>query len=209
VISNFGREPDYGRVASALWANLLRKKVAVRHRRTGRGVEVDGAGALLGPSGVTSGPISVIGGPREGDEIVRHGRIGAFTFNLAAIKNHSVGVAATVLRRLESCYDEQVEDLAATSAEDLGVREAFARSVLLDVRRMTARRSRDREALATRLEVSLAGIRDAISGSEAPWTDRALRSAVNTAAMRKLNNLSVTPRELRGLLGLDDPSTVE
>jgi len=205
VISNFGREPDYGRVASALWAALLRKKIAVRHRRTGRGVEVDGSGALLGPSGVTSGPISVIGGPREGDEIVRHGRIGAFTFNLAAIKNHSVGVAATVLRRLESCYDEHAEDLAATLTEDPAVREAFARSVMLDVRRMTARRSRDRQVLATRLEVSLAGIRDATSGSEAPWTERALRSAVNTAAMSKLNDLSVTPRELRSLLGLDEP----
>ncbi|MBE8523181.1 FAD/NAD(P)-binding protein [Amycolatopsis sp. H6(2020)] len=189
VISNFGREPDYGRVESALWAALLRKKIAVRHRRTGRGVEVDGSGALLGPSGVTSGPISVIGGPREGDEIVRHGRIGAFTFNLAAIKNHSVGVAATVLRRLESCYDER--------AEDLGAGEAFSRSVMLEVRRMTARRSRDREALATRLEASLGGIRGG--------TDRALRSAVNTAAMKKLNDLSVTPRELRRLLRLDEP----
>lgn len=200
VISNFGREPDYGRAGSALWAALLRKELAVRHRRTGRGVEVDRSGVLLGPSGVTSGPISVIGGPREGDEIVRYGRIGAFTFNLAAIKNHSVGVAATVLRRLESCYDEHV----ATVTEDLAVREAFARSVRLEVRRMTARRRRDREALATRLEVSLGGIRDAF-GSEAPWTDRALRSAVNTAATRKLNDLSVTPRELRGLLGLDEP----
>jgi hypothetical protein len=114
-----------------------------------------------------------------------------------------------VLRRLESCYDEHAEDLAATLTEDPAVREAFGRSVMLDVRRMTARRSRDRQALATRLEVSLAGIRDATSGSEAPWTERALRSAVNTAAMRKLNDLSVTPRELRGLLGLDNPSTVE
>lgn len=209
VISNFGREPDYGRAGSALWAALLRKEIAVRHRRTGRGVEVDGAGALVGPSGVASGPISVIGGPREGDEIVRHGRIGAFTFNLAAIKNHSVGVAATVLRRLESCYDEHAEELAATLTEDPLVREVFARSVLLDVRRMTARRGRDRRALATRLEVSLRGIRDACSGSEAPWSDRALRSAVNTAAMEKLNDLSVTPRDLRGLLGLDEPSTVE
>lgn len=195
VISNFGREPDYGRSGSALWAALLRKELAVRHRRTGRGVEVDASGALLGPSGAASGPISVIGGPREGDEIVRHGRIGAFTFNLAAIKNHSVGVAATVLRRLESGYDEQ----AATVTEDLG------EAVMLEVRRMTARRRRDREALATRLELSLGRIRDA----ESPWTERALRSAVNTAAMVKLNDLSVTPRELRGLLGLDSPSTVD
>ena len=42
----------------------------------------------------------MVGSPREGDEIVRYGRTGAFTFNLAAIKNHSVEVAATVLGRL-------------------------------------------------------------------------------------------------------------
>ncbi|NKE63905.1 pyridine nucleotide-disulfide oxidoreductase, partial [Lentzea sp. PSKA42] len=142
VISNFGREPDYERVGSALWANLLGNDLAVRHRRTGRGVEVDGSGVLLGPSGAPSGPISAVGGPREGDEIVRHGRIGAFAFNLAAIKNHSVGVAADVVRRLESGYDDQACDVAA----DFGAaaREAFARSVSLDVRRMAARRRRDR-----------------------------------------------------------------
>ncbi|MGM1065695.1 FAD/NAD(P)-binding protein, partial [Saccharothrix sp. Mg75] len=33
VIANFGREPDYARVGSALWRNLLRKGVAVPHAR--------------------------------------------------------------------------------------------------------------------------------------------------------------------------------
>jgi uncharacterized NAD(P)/FAD-binding protein YdhS len=195
VISNFGREPDYDRIGSTLWANLLHKRIAVRHRRTGRGVEVDAAGTVLGAAGVPAAPISVIGGPREGDEIVRHGRMGAFSFNLAAIKNHSVGVAATVLHRLESCYDEQAGDLAAavrTSA-------AFARSVSLDVHRMAARRRRDRDALAVRLEESLAALR------HISVPDRAVRFAVNVAAVRKLNDLSVTPRELSSNLGLETP----
>ena len=99
VISNFGRETDYERVESRLWQNLLRAGVASAHRRTGRGVEVDGCGGLVGATGGSSGLISVVGSPREGDEIVRYGRTGAFTFNLAAIKNHSVEVAATVLCR--------------------------------------------------------------------------------------------------------------
>lgn len=206
VISNFGREPDYERVGSTLWSNLVRKKLAVPHRHTGRGVEVDGSGVLLEPGGEQSGPISVVGGPREGDEIVRHGRIGAFAFNLAAIKNHSVGVAATVLHRLESCYDEQADDAAATmaSAPDHEVREAFSYLVRLDVRRMAARRRHEREALATRLEAGLAAVRDAtIRNLGIPVTDHALRFAVNMAAMTKLNDLSVTPRALRSLLGLD------
>jgi uncharacterized NAD(P)/FAD-binding protein YdhS len=194
VISNFGREPDYDRTDSTLWTNLLRGKVAVRHRRTGRGVEVDATGALVGPDGVPAGPISVVGGPREGDEIVRHGRIGAFSFNLAAIKNHSVGVAAAVLHRIESCYTNR----PATSPRGLSLRAAFADSVALDVHRMAARRRSDRTVLAARLEESLAALRD--GGVSTP--DRALRFAVNTAAVRKLNDLSVTPRELSSNLGL-------
>ncbi|RKT55231.1 FAD/NAD(P)-binding protein [Saccharothrix australiensis] len=206
VISNFGREPDYARVGSRLWANLLRKGVAAAHARTGRGVEVDVDGVLLGPTGEPSGPISAVGGPREGDEIVRYGRMGAFAFNLAAIKNHSVGVAATVLRRLEACYDERGRDLAvATTAEGGEAREAFDRCVTLDVRRMATRRRRDRAALAARLDEGLAVLRAAAAraGGAAP-PDGALRSAVNAAATTKLNDLSVTPRELRALLGLDE-----
>ncbi|MFI0366530.1 FAD/NAD(P)-binding protein [Actinomadura sp. 1N219] len=200
VISNFGREPDYARAGSALWTNLLQKKIAVRHRRTGRGVEVDVHGVLLGPSGARSAPISVVGGPREGDEIVRYGRLGAFAFNLAAIKNHSVGVAATVLHRLESCYDEQAGDVAVSMTDAEG-REAFDRSVMLDVHRMAARRRDDREAITARLEESLEAVR-----GKAPISDAALRFAVNRAAMTKLNDLSVTPRDLRDRLGLDEPA---
>ncbi|SNS70083.1 FAD/NAD(P)-binding protein [Actinomadura mexicana] len=207
VISNFGRETDYERVGSALWRNLLRRGIAARHRRTGRGVEVDGHGFLLGPAGVRTAPITVVGCPREGDEITRYGRMGAFTFNLAAIKNHSVGVAATVLRHLESCYDEPTEtgSKAVAHGGDDEVREAFARAVRLDVHRMATRRRRDRRVLAARLEDGLKALLAAvIAGGEAPVPDGALRSVVNAAATTSLNDLSVTPRDLRSLLELDE-----
>ncbi|WP_326826813.1 FAD/NAD(P)-binding protein [Streptosporangium sp. NBC_01756] len=208
VISNFGRESDYERVDSPLWANLLRREIALPHRRTGRGVEVDGRGNLVGPTGDPTGPISVIGGPREGDEIVRYGRAGAFAFNLAAIKNHSVEVAATVLHRLESCYDEQADDVAATLAgtPDREANEAALHAIMLDVRRMAARRRGDRQALATRLEESIQAIQNitARKGGIAA-TDRTLRFAVSAAATVKLKDLSVTPRDLRALLGLAEP----
>jgi uncharacterized NAD(P)/FAD-binding protein YdhS len=198
VISNFGRETDYERVDSRLWQNLLRKGIASAHRRTGRGVEVDGCGNLVGATGKPSGPISVVGSPRDGDEIVRNGRLGAFTFNLAAIKNHSVEVAATVLCRLETCYGEAAMTLAATVAPEL------AEAISLDVRRMTARRRDHRLALATRLEDSLQAIRaSTIRDGGAPVTDRALRLAVTKAAAAKLRDLSVTPRDLRSILGLE------
>jgi uncharacterized NAD(P)/FAD-binding protein YdhS len=200
VISNFGREPDYERADSRLWQSLLRKGIAAAHRRTGRGVEVDGCGGLLGSGASPSGLVSVVGSPREGDEIVRYGRMGAFTFNLAAIKNHSVEVAATVLCRLETCYGEAAVTLADALAPEL------AEAVSLDVRRMTARRRDHRQAFTARLEDSIQAIRGAaISDGGVPATDRALRAAITRAAAAKLRDLSVTPRDLRSNLGLEHP----
>lgn len=202
VISNFGRESNYERVDSRLWANLLRKSVACAHRRTGRGIEVDGCGTLVGPSGLPSGPISVVGSPREGDEIVRNGRTGAFTFNLAAIKNHSVEVATSVMCHLESCYDSAAATLSDTPDPELT--EAVSYSTMIEVRRMTARRRDYRQAFASRLEESLLTIQAITTRNGKAMTDRAVRVAITEAASAKLNDLSVTPRDLRALLGLED-----
>ena len=200
VISNFGRESNYTRVDSALWANLLRKGIACAHRRTGRGVEVDGSGNLLGSTGSPSGPISVVGSPREGDEIVRNGRTGAFTFNLAAIKNHSVEVATSVLCRLESCYDSP----AASLTDEPGLTEAVSYSTMIEVRRMTARRRDHRQALTSRLDDSLQTILAIAARTGRAVTERAVRLAITEFASAKLKDLSVTPRELRTLLGLEN-----
>lgn len=116
VVSNFGRESDYSRVGQPLWRNLLRKGLAVPHRRTGRGLEVDARGALLDPDGRTAGPLSAVGPLREGDELVRNGRTGAFTFNLAAIKNQSIAVAAAVLEHLDPPHDGPAGGPAGSTA---------------------------------------------------------------------------------------------
>ena len=101
VVSNFAREPDYRRVRQPLWRNLLAKGLAVPHERTGRGVEVDEHGTLLGNEGEPIGPVFAVGVLREGDEIVRNGRTGAFAFNLATIKNQSIAVAARAIELLD------------------------------------------------------------------------------------------------------------
>jgi hypothetical protein len=193
VISNFGRESNYERADSPLWANLLRKGIAQPHRRTGRGVEVDDCGHLLGAS-----QISVVGSPREGDEIVRNGRTGAFTFNLAAIKNHSVEVAAALLCRLESCYDG--EPVPLDGDPELGAAAAY--STMIEVRRMTARRRDHRQELTERLEDSLTAIQAITTRNGVPATDRAVRLAITADAAVRLQDLSVTPRDLRTRLGL-------
>ncbi len=199
VISNFGRESNYERTGSALWTNLLRKGLACPHRRTGRGVEVDDRGRLVGASGSPARRIAAVGHPREGDEIVRNGRLGAVSFNLAAIKNHSVGVAAAVLCDLESCYDM---DTAPLGVRKQGWDEALAHSTMLDVWRMTARRQDHRQALTVRLEDSLRSLREIAARGGGAVPASAVRFAVTSAATEKLKDLSVTPRELRAVLGL-------
>jgi hypothetical protein len=82
--------------------------------------------------------------------------------------------------------------------------EAVSSSTMLDVRRMTARRRDHRQVFAARLEDSLQAIQDiTIRTGGAPVTDRAVRSAVTRAAAAKLKDISVTPRDLRSILGLD------
>jgi uncharacterized NAD(P)/FAD-binding protein YdhS len=197
VVSNFGRESDYERVDSTLWMNLLRNKLACSHRRTGRGVEVDSRGTILGPAGGPSGPIWAVGCPREGDEIVRNGRLGAFSFNLAAIKNHSVTVAATIVRQLETHFGDGSQTLGDVPDQ------AFNEAIMLDARRMATRRRPARQALTTRLEETLHTL--TANGTVQPHST-ALRSAINATAITKLTDLSVTPRDLRSNLGLDTHS---
>ncbi|AWL90795.1 pyridine nucleotide-disulfide oxidoreductase [Streptomyces griseus] len=212
VVSNFGREFDYAKVEQPLWRNLLRKGVAVPHERTGRGVEVDECGTLLGSDGTPAGPISTVGVPREGDEIVRHGRTGAFAFNLAAIKNHSVSVAAHVVEELELRQDG-FDDLAArhphyrsyVSNPEEAVRDALEQSVVLEVRRLASRQRRNREALESRLNARIRSMGSLpVLPAGVPRDDRLIRAVVNRVAVERLNDVSVTPRQLRRQLGLEN-----
>jgi uncharacterized NAD(P)/FAD-binding protein YdhS len=215
VVSNFGREPDYGKVGQPLWRNLLRRRIAVPHRRTGRGVEVDERGTLLGPDGHGAGPIHAVGVLREGDEIVRNGRTGAFAFNLAAIKNQSIAVAAHVIEQLElrGPGDGPEDGLGAAadpsaSLVNMGNLEqaaqvGFQEAVVLEVRRLATRTRREREALDAEVDARVRSVvascpppRDASRGG------RLMRAAVGRAAVARLTDVSVTPRQLRRLLGL-------
>lgn len=205
VVSNFAREPDYGRVRQPLWRNLAAKGLAVPHERTGRGVEVDEHGRLLERGGEPIGPVFAVGVLREGDEIVRNGRTGAFAFNLATIKNQSIAVAAHALALLE----EDESDLGTFGQ----TRPAgFEEAVVLEVKRMATRERGERELLDARLKAhirSLSGSKAAaVDASRASRQERLVRAAVNRAAVERLTDVSVTPRQLRrqlGLTGIEHP----
>ncbi|MEY9932268.1 putative NAD(P)/FAD-binding protein YdhS [Catenulispora sp. GP43] len=205
VLSNFAREPDYDRVGQPLWRNLLAKGLAVPHRRTGRGVEVDRHGTLLGSHGEPIGPVFSVGVPREGDEIVRNGRTGAFAFNLAAIKNQSIAVAAHALERLDLGEPQDAEEVFGVAADFGNIGQAhragFEEAVVLEVKRLATRARGERELLDARVD-------DRIRSLAAFRHERLVRAAVNRAAVARLTDVSVTPRQLRrrlGLAGIDHP----
>ena len=205
VVSNFGRESDYRRVGQPLWRNLLRRGIAAPHERTGRGLEVDEQGALLSPGGEPAGPISAVGVLREGDEIVRNGRTGAFTFNLAAIKNQSITVAACAVGQLELRGDgsgpgpSQLRELAS-NMEEVAPAE-FRDAVTLEVRRMATRARSEREQLDSRLDARLSSLGELLPMGTSR-RDLLMRAIVNQAAVERLTDVSVTPRQLRRQLGI-------
>lgn len=145
---------------------------------------------------------------------MRNGRTGAFAFNLAAIKNQSIAVAARVLERLEL----RVDDPARSSAEDGGyvgnmeqaARAEFDQAVVLEVRRLAMRTRSERESLDFRLDESIGAIgRLHPRPLDASQRDRLLRTLVNRAAVARLTDVSVTPRQLRRQLGLADAEDPE
>lgn len=207
VVSNFAREPDYGRVAQPLWRNLLAKGLAVPHGRTGRGVEVNEHGLLLGSQGEPIGPVFAVGVLREGDEIVRNGRTGAFAFNLATIKNQSITVAAHALELLELADLARARPMEAAEANLGTIGQAdgtgFEEAVVLEVRRLATRGRSERELLDAQLDALV----PSLDGSHAATLDtsrrdRLVRAAVKRAAVERLTDVSVTPRQLRRQLGL-------
>lgn len=214
VVSNFGRESDYSRVDRPLWRNLLCRGIAVPHERTGRGLEVDETGVLLSSRGEPVGPVSAVGVLREGDEIVRNGRTGAFTFNLAAIKNHSIAVAAHVIQGLELREDGLAQSLAQYSGHGSNIKEAagpgFEEAVSLEVRRLATRARSEREVLDSRLDSCIRSVAEPPAlPTDASWGDRMLKLIVNRAAVERLTDVSVTPGQLRRQLGIANSEELE
>ncbi|WP_256069644.1 FAD/NAD(P)-binding protein [Streptomyces sp. DvalAA-14] len=207
VVSNFGRESDYSRVGRPLWENLRRRGIAVPHERTRRGLEVDEQGALLRPDGEPVGPICAVGVLREGDEMVRNGRTGAFTFNLAAIKNQSIAVAARVVEQLELPESLLAHPTAQYRGDLRNIEEAappgFMEAVDLEVKRLATRARSERELLDARLDACIRSIGELPTlPTAAPLRHSLIRAAVGRTAVERLTDVSVTPRQLRRQLGI-------
>ncbi|MGW4947923.1 FAD/NAD(P)-binding protein [Actinoplanes sp. NPDC004185] len=207
VVCNFGREFNYTDVDSPLWVSLLANNLVTAHQRTGRGIEINDWGTPLRPGGEPTEMLSAIGVMREGDEIVRNGRTGAFAFNLAAIKNHSIVVAAHVVERLERHRDD-TRAPHRTFTVDEASRDGFERAIALEVKRLAARSRSRRAHLDAQLAHHLSS-HHRFRAATIDGTGEIMRTAITQAAVRKLTDVSVTPRQLRRLLGISTDEKAE
>jgi hypothetical protein len=212
VVCNFGREVDYTNVDSPLWTNLVTNQLVTPHQRTGRGIEINERGTPLRPDGEPVERLSAIGVMREGDEIVRNGRTGAFAFNLAAIKNHSIVVAAHVIERLELRCDDAASRAATEQhrafTADETTPSAFEQAVSVEVRRLAARSLGERQRLDAQLGSHLRS-HQRFTAVPGDGHRELMRAAVTQAAVERLTDISVTPRQLRRQLGIVDNEAAE
>jgi len=222
VIANLNRESDYSQVKNPLWRNLIdRQELAVPHRATGRGVEVDPFGALVSTSGTASERLHAVGLPREGDEIARNGRLGAFAFNIATLKNHSIATALRIVSILERKTSDapddagsdpraQLQEMVPVSARD-DFTALFDKAAGVKVHWLSARRRADKSVIQSELEPLEREMCQALSQSPLPLEEREglVRAALTNEALRRMTDVSVTPLELRRRLGLDIASTRE
>ncbi len=216
VVANLNRESDYAQVKNPLWRNLIdRQELAVPHKATGRGVEVGPSGELVSASGKVSNRLRAVGLPREGDEIARNGRLGAFAFNIATLKNHSIATALRVVSILEGGSADTAGDACGNPQASIGdcvpaeARQGFAalfgKAAGLKVHWLSARRRADKQTIQAKLELLEQEICQILAQSPLSAEERLnrLRAALTDEALRRMTDVSVTPLELRQRLGLD------
>jgi len=102
VFCSMGREADYAQTSHPLWRKLIdERRLVTPHKKTRRGIEVGEYGELMNADGEASRFVYAVGPMRQGDEIQRHGRTGAFVFSIGTTRNQAFETAIQALRKLE------------------------------------------------------------------------------------------------------------
>ncbi|MEE9338567.1 MAG: FAD/NAD(P)-binding protein [Methylococcaceae bacterium] len=101
IVCCLGFNPEYSD-SIGLWGEIM-KKIAVPHYKTGLGIEVGCNGSVLRKrDDVCSRSLYAVGTMRQGDEIERRGRLGAFTFSIGTIRNQCLMTTLDILNNVES-----------------------------------------------------------------------------------------------------------
>ncbi len=204
LVSNLNRETDYLKVGQPLWRNLIDiNGYAAPQKPTRRGVQVSELGELINSRGVVQPGLLAVGIPREGDEITRNGRQGAFAYNIATIKNHSVSAALKILA--------DVNQLDITADEPLSQKDNILLEQAAGARiNWLSYRNRDdkRSALPMMLE-TIEVLAESLTEQNLSLNEarKLASSAVETLVLKKMTDVSVTPKRLREDLGLNKRKT--
>ncbi len=94
VVNGIGRSFDYTKTENPFWKNADFQP----HQKTGMGVAVTEDGNLIHKDGAPYKRVYCCGVMRVGDEIERHGRLGAFTTSQGPTKAQAVQIAHIINR---------------------------------------------------------------------------------------------------------------
>ena len=90
IVCCLGANSDYSNTEHPIWKDLLSAQATCAHAKTHRGISVNEFGALIRGDGSVSERLFAVGPMRQGDEIERHGRLGAFVFSIGTIRNQAL-----------------------------------------------------------------------------------------------------------------------
>jgi uncharacterized NAD(P)/FAD-binding protein YdhS len=205
IIENIPRQADYTKVNNPLWRKLMDERhAAIPHRKTGQGVQLDADYRLIAADGKSSNIVYVAGIPAEGHERETKGRIGAFAFNLAAVKDQSFLIANHVLGHTRqpvmhaiSVHERQKAAPALYPAiASMASRYTTFFAAKTKLERNAARRALESEE--THLALALRSV-NLEEGSIKSLLYEALTTA-REAASNQITDISITPRELNSRL---------
>ncbi|NNG40767.1 FAD-dependent oxidoreductase [Flexivirga sp. ID2601S] len=120
MVNAMGNRADYRVSHNELWSKLVGHgdgRLVAAHPVTGRGIEVTEDGRPVAPCGTPASGVFCVGPMRQGDEITRRGRLGAFVFSIGTLRNQCFEVAAAVLHHLMTEDGAGVEQLEPRHAQ--------------------------------------------------------------------------------------------
>ena len=165
---------------------------------THRGVAVTELGELINQQGDATLGLFAVGIPREGDEISRNGRQGAFAYNVATIKNHSISVALKIVSEMNR-LDLSVTQVLSTESKILLKQAANMRINWLSQRTRAGKRV-VLPAMLENIELLALSIKE--DGSILEHARTVAASLTEALTLKMMTDISVTPKQLREKLGL-------
>ena len=194
VICALGYSPEYALSAVGMWKEMIEiHGSAVPHRITSWGVEVNEFGQLIGQSGSPSTRLYAVGPMRQGDELVRNGRLGAFVFSIGTLRNQAALTAWAVLNGISSTTERMLADIERYVKDNRMLIQVLMRT---EAQLLTAKLRRERELALLNANTNWCAAEPSPSiqqntSTPTPETLRGLRQYLQVNALRHLTDISI------------------